>query len=174
MRRVGSMRTVLAAMHPCLVGSECLMLHQELEVERRRRIARDVSTDLPTWESAVEPMVATLERLDAWSAPAGRLDGAAAGHLVALEERVWAIRRALFDDLCETFLAVGQAQEWAQGSPEASWAPAWIAMLRTAERATAPRQTPNDRLKQALRRIPLARAAAGLLRAATRGRTPSR
>jgi hypothetical protein len=155
------------------------MLHQELEVERRRRIARGASTDLPSWESAVEPMVATLERLDAWSAPAGPLDGAAAGHLVALEERVWAIRRALFDDLCETFLAVGQAQEWAQGSPEESWAPGWIAMLHMAERdreplAPAPPPTPQVRLKQALRRIPLARAAAGLLRAATRGRTPSR
>lgn len=179
MRRVGSMRTVLAAMHPCLVGSECLKLHQELEVERRRRIARGASTDLPSWESAVEPMVATLERLDAWSAPAGPLDGAAAAHVDALEERVWAIRRALFDDLCETFLAVGQAQEWAQGSPEASWAPAWIAMLHMAERAREPRAPalpppPQVRLKQAMRRIPLARAAAGLLRAATRGRTPSR
>jgi hypothetical protein len=53
------LHAVLAAMHPCLVGSECLMLHQELEVERRRRIARGASTDLPSWESAVEPMVAS-------------------------------------------------------------------------------------------------------------------
>lgn len=138
MRRVGSMRTVLATMHPALVGDQGLLLYQDLEVERRRRDSREPGGSGPSWEGILEPLVAAFDRLDAWAASDRPLSGAAADHVGDLEGRVLAVRRRLFDDLCVAFMQVGQAQEWARGTPEEGWAPAWVATLRLSQHGAGP------------------------------------
>jgi hypothetical protein len=43
----------------------------------------------------------------------------------------------LFDDICETFSQIGQAQEWSREPRESldhEWPAAWIALMRIAER----------------------------------------
>jgi GT2 family glycosyltransferase/glycosyltransferase involved in cell wall biosynthesis len=137
MRRVGCMRTVLTAMHPRLVGDESLRFYRELEVERRRRRAVHSPVGDAAWESSVEPLVAAFERLDGWAASSPPLTGAAAGLVEDLENRACSLRRALFDELCGTFVEVGQAQEWARESSAERWAPEWVAMLRLAQRVVA-------------------------------------
>jgi GT2 family glycosyltransferase/glycosyltransferase involved in cell wall biosynthesis len=177
MRRVGSMRTVLAAMHPRLIGSEGLVFYQELEIERRRRIAANAIAESPAWESTVEPLVTAFEHLDAWAVSDKSLAGAAANHMSELEGRVLPLRSALFDDLCETFERIGQAQEWARELPEQAWAPTWIAMRRLAQRDAKPAisaSTPvsqakkQSRPKKSLLPIAWARAACEWLREAKR------
>jgi glycosyltransferase involved in cell wall biosynthesis/GT2 family glycosyltransferase len=142
MRRVGAMRTVLTAMHPRLTVSDGLVLYQDLEIERRRRMASLSPASSTPWQSITEPLVTAFERLDEWAASEKHLTGAAASHIGELESRVCAVRRELFDDLCETFMQVGQAQEWARESPEQGWAPGWIAMLRLMRRETESRSPP--------------------------------
>ena len=151
MRRVGAMRTVLTAIHPRLIGSDGLMFYQDLEVARRRRVASVPSASSTPWESILEPLVTSFERLDEWAASEKRLTGAAANHIGELESRVCAVRRALFDTLCETFTQVGQAQEWARESPEQNWAPEWVAMLRLMQREAGPR-SPASALPPAVER----------------------
>ena len=180
MRRVGSMHTVLAAMHPRLIDREGLVFYQDLEVERRRRIAANVTAESPAWQSTVEPLVTAFERLDAWAVSGKPLSGAAAKHLGELEGKVLPMRRALFDDLCEAFQQIGQAQEWAQESPEQDWAPGWIAMLRLAQREFRPPSQPDSlppmfpkrqsRLKKTLLQFACARSAREWLREAKRRR----
>jgi len=132
MRRVGNMRTVLAAMHPLIIGSDGLRFYEELEVARRCRLANAGVSEIPPWESVLEPLTVTLERLDAWAASAKPLAGAAANQVRALEESIMATRRGLFDELCETSVQIGQAEEWAHGSSDQRWATSWIATLRLA------------------------------------------
>jgi GT2 family glycosyltransferase/glycosyltransferase involved in cell wall biosynthesis len=179
MRRVGAMRTVLAATHPRLVGSEGLVFYQDLEIERRLRVAAGAPGSVPAWESIVEPPVTAFERLDEWAASEKPLTGAAANHIGELEGRVLPLRRALFDDLCETFQQIGQAQEWACESSEQAWAPGWIAMQRLAQGDAKPTNsvsTPanqakkQSRLKKALLQFAWARAAREWLREAKRSR----
>ncbi len=192
MRRVGNMRTVLAAMHPRLIGSEGLVFYQDLEIERRRRIAANAIAESTAWESTVEPLVTAFERLDAWTVSDKSLAGAAANHMSELEGRVLPLRSTLFDDLCETFQQIGQAQEWARELPEQAWAPTWIAMRRLAQRDAKPaisastpvnQATPTSsvstpvnqakkqsRLKKAQLPIAWARAACERLREAKRSR----
>jgi hypothetical protein len=88
------------------------------------------------------PLVTAFERLDEWAASEKRLTGAAANHIGELESRVCEVRRALFDDLCETFMQIGQAEEWARESPEQDWALGWVAMLRLMRRETDSRSSP--------------------------------
>lgn len=140
MRRVGSMRTVLTAMHPRLVGSEGLRFYEDLEVERRHRSVIHPPGSSVGWESIVEPSVTAFGRLDERAASGGQLTGAAASLVEELERRVVEVRRTLFDDLCETFVQVGQAQEWARESPDEQWAAEWVAMLRLARRHAGSRQ----------------------------------
>jgi GT2 family glycosyltransferase/glycosyltransferase involved in cell wall biosynthesis len=160
MRRVGNMRTVLAAMHPPLIGSDGLRFYEELEVARRCCPAPAGASEILPWESALEPLTATLERLDAWVASAKPLAGAAARQIRALEESVMATRLALFDELCETSLQIGQAEEWARGSSDQCWAMSWIATLRMAQMqrgsggAVVAMEAP-ERLKDAPTRLPL-------------------
>jgi GT2 family glycosyltransferase/glycosyltransferase involved in cell wall biosynthesis len=179
MRRVGTMRTVLAAMHPRLLGSEGLVFYQDLEIERRLRIAAGARGSVPAWENIVEPLVMAFERLDEWAASDKPLTGAVANHMSELEGRVLPLRRALFDDLCETFQQIGQAQEWACESSEQAWAPGWIAMQRLAQGDAKPTNsvsTPanqvkkQSRLKKALLQFAWARAAREWLREAKRSR----
>jgi hypothetical protein len=54
MRRVGAMRTVLTAMHPRLTGSEGFVFEQDLEIERRRRMASDLSASGTPWQSITD------------------------------------------------------------------------------------------------------------------------
>lgn len=158
MRRVGCMRTVLAAMHPCLVGGDGLRLYQDLEVERRRRAAANDSGGGHDWEAVVEPLVVAFERLDAWAASAPRLTGAAAGLVEDLAARGRASRQSLFDELCETFMQVGQVQEWARGAPGDGWAAEWIAMVRLARRSVAGTPAPPPPAAESRRHGPLKRA----------------
>ena len=176
MRRVGSMRTVLAAMHPRLIGSEGLLFYQDLEIERRRRIAANAIAESPAWESTIEPLVTAFERLEAWTVSDESLDGAAAKNLGELEGKVFPIRRALFDDLCEAFQQIGQAQEWALEAPKQDWAPEWIAMLRLAQRDVKP-PSPSpafskrqSRLKKTLLQFAFAKSVLEWLREAKRRR----
>jgi hypothetical protein len=179
MRRVGAMRTVLAAMHPRLVGSEGLALYQDLEIERRLRLAAGAPGSVPAWESIVDPLVTAFECFDEWAAAEKPLIGAAANHVHELERRVLPLRRALFDDLCETFQQIGQAQEWARESSEQAWVAGWIAMQRLAQRDAEPRNAVSPpahqaktrgRLKRALLQFAWVRAAHEWLREAKRGR----
>jgi len=160
MRRVGNMRTVLAAMHPRLIGSDGLRFYEKLEVARRCRLAHGVASEVPTWESVLEPLMVTLECLDAWAASVKPLNGAAANQIRELEESVMVTRRELFDELCETSLQIGQAEEWVRESSDQHWAPAWIAMLRLAQMyrgSESPVAKPKSRrrLKQALAQLRL-------------------
>lgn len=160
MRRVGNMRTVLAAMHPRLIGSDGLQFYEELETARRCRLAHGGASEVPPWESMLEPLVATLECLDAWAASAKPLTGAAAKQIRALEESVMVTRRELFDELCETSLQIGQAEEWARESSDQHWAPSWIAMLRLAQMHRGPaspaaKPKSRRRLKRALAQLRL-------------------
>jgi len=138
MRRVGTMRMVLAAMHPPLTGDKDLVFYQDLEIERRLRIATGASGNFPEWESIVEPLVTVFERLDAWATSKKPLTGAAANHMSELEAKVLPSRSSLFDELCETFEQIGQAQEWARELSDQAWAPAWIAIRRLAQRDAKP------------------------------------
>jgi len=160
MRRVGNMRTVLAAMHPRLIGSDGLRFYEELEVARRCRLAHGVASEVPTWESVIEPLAATLECLDTWAESVKPLTGAAASQIRALEESAIVARRELFDELCEMSLQIGQAEEWVRESPDQHWAPAWIAMLRLAQMPRGPaipaaKPKSRRRLQQALAQLPL-------------------
>lgn len=179
MRRVGAMRTVLAAMHPRLLGSEGLVFYRDLEIARRLRFAAGASGSVPAWESIVEPLVNAFERLDEWAASEKPLTGAAANHIGELEGRVSPLRRALFDDLCETFQQIGQAQEWARESSEQAWAPGWIATQRLARREAEPtsgvsapahQAKKQSRLKKTLLQFAWARAAREWLRETKRSR----
>jgi glycosyltransferase involved in cell wall biosynthesis/GT2 family glycosyltransferase len=179
MRRVGCMRTVLAAMHPRLVGDEGLRLYQELEVERRRRAAEHAPVGHP-WEGVVEPLVVAFERLDGRAGAGPPLSGAAAVLGEGLEHRIGALRRTLFDELCGTFVEVGQAQEWARESPEERWAPEWVAVLRLAQRvitmppAPPPEPRTHGQLKESLLRFKFARDVRAWLREAKRRRRERR
>jgi GT2 family glycosyltransferase/glycosyltransferase involved in cell wall biosynthesis len=173
MRRVGTMRTILAAMHPRLVGREDLVFYQDLEIERRLRIAAGAPGDVPEWESIVEPLVTVFERLDAWVTSKKPLTGAAANHMSEIEGRILPLRSDLFDYLCETFQQIGRAQEWARELSEKTWAPGWIAMQRLAQRnakLASPISTPANQakeqsgLKKALFPFAWARAARECLR----------
>lgn len=179
MRRVGCMRTVLAAMHPRLIGEEGLSFYRDLEVARRRRMAAAASAESPAWESSIEPLVTAFEVLDAWVAADKPLAGAAANHVGELDGKILPMRRALFDEVCETFQQIGQAQEWARESPEQRWAAGWIATLRLAQREGRPRSaTPlpptkpkkQSPLKTAILRFAWARTAREWLREAKRRR----
>lgn len=178
MRRVGNMRTVLAAMHPRLIGSDGLRFYEKLEVARRCRLAHGVASEVPTWESVLEPLMVTLECLDAWAASVKPLNGAAANQIRELEESVMVTRRELFDELCETSLQIGQAEEWVRESSDQHWAPAWIAMLRLAQMyrgSESPVAKPKSRrrLKQALAQLPLVGRFVGSLYGARRARRAS-
>lgn len=133
MRRVGNMRTVLAAMHPSLIGSDGLRFYEELEIARRCRLGPAGESEVPPWERVLEPLTATLERLDAWAGSVELLAGTATNQIRSFEETVMATRRALFDELCETSLQIGQAEEWAHGSSDQRWAASWIATMRLAQ-----------------------------------------
>lgn len=180
MRRVGCMRTVLTAMHPRLIGQEGIVFYQDLEVERRRRLAATARAESPSWESSVEPLVTAFERLDAWVAADKPLVGAAASHIGELERKVLPMRRSLFDELCDTFQQIGQSQEWARDSTAQDWAPGWIATLRLAQRdveTRLPIQSPSSTvpkrqsvLKKTLLKFAWARTAREWLREAKRRR----
>jgi GT2 family glycosyltransferase len=178
MRRVGNMRTVLAAMHPHLIGTDGLLFYQELEVARRCRLVHESAPEIPSWECVVEPLIAALEGLDAWAISAKPVAGAAANHVGTVEDKVVATRRVLFDELCETSLQIGQAEEWAGNSADKPWAMSWIAMLRLAQMHRGPespvaKPKSRRRLKQALAQCPLVARVGDWLHEVRRGRRAS-
>ncbi len=138
MRLVGKMRTVLAAMHPCLIGKEGLAFYQDLETERRYRASLHMSLSDSPWQRFFEPSLVAYEHFDERLKSRKLLTGAAANHNSDLESRLFRERLMLFDDLCETFLQVGQAQEWARESSDEVWVPEWVALLRLAHRDAKP------------------------------------
>ncbi len=181
MRRVGSMRAVLAAMHPRLVGAEDLAFYEDLEIERRRRIACGTSIGEDEWESRLAPLLAAFDDLERWAGSPKPLSGAVASQIERLDARVDALRRALFDDLCAAFCRMGQAEEWGRGSHDDGWAMAWVATLEVAMRdsgapspATPPGAASPGRqlhpLKQAVLRFKFARTIREWLREAKRNR----
>ena len=138
MRRVGAMRTVLTAMHPRLVGSEGLLFYQDLEIERRRRAGCNGAVIGTSWESVVEPSLIAFEAIDARTESADTPQpGIPVSCIGNRESGAAPLRRMLFDDICETFSQIGQAQEWSRESRESldhEWPAAWIALMRIAER----------------------------------------
>ena len=64
MRRVGRMRTVLAAMHPGLMTQEDADFFQDLEVERRRRAAGHARPPDSSPDGTLEAVVKVFEELD--------------------------------------------------------------------------------------------------------------
>lgn len=138
MRRVGAMRTVLTAMHPRLVGSKDLLFYQDLEIERRRRAGCNGAVIGTSWESVVEPSLIAFEAIDARAESADTPQpGIPVSCIGDRESGAAPLRRMLFDDICETFSQIGQAQEWSRESRESldhEWPAAWIALMRIAER----------------------------------------
>ena len=138
MRRVGRMRTVLAAMHPGLMTQEDADFFQDLEVERRRRAAGHARPPDSSPDGTLEAVVKVFEELDDWAGSPRSLTGAAACQMAALERRAGMLRQGLFDELCDAFMRLGQAEEWARGSADAAWVAGWVAMLRMARLGARP------------------------------------
>ncbi len=132
MRRVGNMRTVLTAMHPCLVGNDGLRFYQNLEFERRRRADCPALMNGDSWERLLEPLFVAFEALDHRAESAGLGTGAAEGHSSDCRSRIDSLRRTLFDNMCETFMQIGQAEEWSRESLDQAWSTAWVTLLRLA------------------------------------------
>ena len=146
MRRVGAMRTVLTAMHPRLVGSEGLLFYQDLELERRRRAGCNGAVIGTSWDSIVEPSLIAFEALDARAESAATPQpGIPVSCLGDRESGATELRRMLFDDICETFSQIGQAQEWSRESLDHEWPAAWIALMRIAQRGAT---TPDSESRQ--------------------------
>ncbi|NBW95700.1 MAG: glycosyltransferase [Planctomycetia bacterium] len=176
MRRVGSMRTILDAMHPQLVGEDCLAFYRDLELERRRRIACGPPLVDDRWESRLAPLLAAFDDLDRRPGSTPPLSGAAAHQIKLVDARIDALRCRLFDGLCAAFCRLGQAEEWGRASHDDGWAMAWVAMLEVATRDSAarpalppPRREPHP-LKQAVLRFKFARAIREWLREAKQRR----
>lgn len=135
MRRVGAMRTVLTAMHPRLVGSEGLLFYQDLEIERRRRAVCNGAVIGPSWERIVEPSLIAFETVDTRAESADTPQpGIPVSCIGDRESGAAPLRRMLFDDICETFSQIGQAQEWSRELQDQEWPAAWIALMRIAQR----------------------------------------
>jgi glycosyltransferase involved in cell wall biosynthesis len=146
MRRVGAMRTVLTAMHPRLVGNDGLVFYRELEIERRRRAEYQTRCTNASWKSILESHLLAFEALDDRATSDVPLPRIAAGTMSETDKEVDSLRRALFDDICETFTQIGQAEEWANGSLDQEWSAAWITLLRIAKRNDATNGTVSNQL----------------------------
>jgi GT2 family glycosyltransferase/glycosyltransferase involved in cell wall biosynthesis len=176
MRRAGSMRTILDAMHPRLVGEDSLAFYQDLELERRRRIACGSPEGDEPWERRLAPLLAAFDELDRRSGSTQPLSGAAAHRIKLADARIEALRCRLFDDLCAAFSRLGQAEEWGRASHDDGWAMSWVAMLEVATRqstarpAPAPPRRPHHPLKQAVLQFRFARTVREWLREAKRRR----
>lgn len=133
MRRVGNMRTVLTAMHPCLVGNDGLVFYQNLEVERRLRADRPAPMNSDSWRGLLEPLFVAFEALDQRAGSAGPGMEADAGHSGDCEHGIESLRRTLFDSICNTCTQIGQAEEWSRESLDHEWATEWVALLRLAK-----------------------------------------
>lgn len=130
MRRVGRMRCVLTAMHPSLVGTDDLDFYHNLELERRRRKECPTTRNSISWEKIVDAARAQFEALDDWAPSETPSTTAAADQIQTLERRVDAVRQLLFDDICDFYRRVGQAEEWSRDSSEQDWPATFAAMLR--------------------------------------------
>jgi GT2 family glycosyltransferase/glycosyltransferase involved in cell wall biosynthesis len=113
MRSVGAMCTTFAGMTPDFMPEEHLAVYDELERHRRHRATTTPPARLQPAAAVLEPFIVQLEAL---VAEADATDGAAPT-LLGL----------LFDNLCRTMFRLGQADEWALGSPAAAWAADWVA-----------------------------------------------
>jgi glycosyltransferase involved in cell wall biosynthesis len=132
MRRVGNMRTVLTAMHPCLVGNDGLLFYQNLELERRRRADCPAPMNGDSWRRLLEPLFLAFEALDHRAGSAARGMGAPAGHSSDCAHSIESLRRTLFDSICRTCTQIGQAEEWSRESSDQEWPTEWVALLRLA------------------------------------------
>lgn len=137
MRRVGNMRTVLTAMHPCLVGGDGLRFYHDLEMERRRRAKDHTPAGADSWNVIIEPRLVAFEALDQRAESGGPSTTGAAPRTKDLESGDADLRRSLFDDLCDTFMQIGQAEEWARESSNTDWPTEWVALMRLANREAA-------------------------------------
>lgn len=144
MRRVGNMRTVLSAMHPRVVGSDGLLFYQELEVERRRRAEHHTHVSNASWKSILEPQLLAFEALDERAQSDEALPRIAAGGMSDSKQGLDSLRRTLFDDICETFTQIGQAEEWSNESFDQEWSATWVTLLRIAKRNAATNGTASS------------------------------
>lgn len=172
MRRVGSMQTILVAMHPPLFGEEGLGFYQDLELERRRRASGGSPVGDESWQHQLSPLVAAFDELDRQSRSTQPPSNAWAHRIKLASVRIGARRRRLFDDLCAGFCRLGQAEEWGRISHDDGWAMAWVATRKAAGRdaGVRPSRRQHHRLKQVALRFRFARTIREWLREAKRCR----
>lgn len=127
MRKVGAMCTVFAGMAAEYMPDEHAAIYEQLERHRRQLATTRTPARLPPAAAVLEPFIVQLEALLAEADAVGTADGIAPPLL-----------GPLFDNLCRTAFRLGQADEWALGSPAADWAADWVAAT-DAPTLTAPR-----------------------------------
>jgi glycosyltransferase involved in cell wall biosynthesis len=179
MRRVGRMRTVLAEIHPTLIGVDGMVFYQNLEIERRRRALLGLTVSGSSWEATLEPLVMAVEHGGLGVTSCNRSKEATMHRKCESKSLTFKKRIALFDRLCEIFQSIGQAQEWSRETSDEIWTSEWIAAhllkhgdsrLRGREYETASQPKRQNCFKVALLKFEWARSLRDWLRVAKKAR----